>query len=210
MAENASKATLWEFLQNLGKTFMLPVALLAFSGILLGVGSAFSGSALLQTLPFLDNFFFQALFTWMTKLGLVAFIYLPVMFAIAIPLGLAREEKGVAAFAGFVSYATLNLTINFYLTMAGVLGNPEAMAAYGVKSILGIDSIDTGILGAVFVGVLAAKLHARFYTIKLPDALGLLWWCSLCTYHYRAGDGCYWSVCSDDLALLCFSDSGNW
>ena len=165
------KATFWEFLQNLGKTFMLPVALLAFSGILLGIGSSFSGAALLKTLPFLDNIYFQALFTWMTKLGLVTFIYLPVMFAIAIPIGLAREEKGVAAFAGFVSFATLNLTINFYLTMAGVIGNPEEMAAYGVKSILGIESIDTGILGAVFVGVLAAKLHTRFYTIKLPDAL---------------------------------------
>ncbi len=45
----------------------------------------------------------------MTKVGLVAFIYLPVMFAVAIPLGLAREEKGVAAFAGFVGYAALNL-----------------------------------------------------------------------------------------------------
>lgn len=172
MRNSVPKATLWEFLQNLGKTFMLPVALLAFSGILLGIGSSFSGTALLETLPFLDNVYLQALFTWMTKLGLVTFIYLPVMFAIAIPMGLAREEKGVAAFAGFVSFATLNLTINFYLTMAGVIGNPEAMAAYGVKSILGIESIDTGILGAVFVGVLAAKLHSRFYTIKLPDALG--------------------------------------
>lgn len=172
MIQNRPKATLWEFLQNLGKTFMLPVALLAFSGILLGIGSSFSGAAVLETLPFLDNVVFQGLFTWMTKLGLVTFIYLPVMFAIAIPLGLAREEKGVAAFAGFVGFATLNLTINFYLTMAGVIDNPDAMAAYGVKSILGIQSIDTGILGAVFVGVLVAKLHARFYTIELPDALG--------------------------------------
>ena len=35
----SNKSTMWEFLQSLGKTFMLPVALLAFSGILLGVGS---------------------------------------------------------------------------------------------------------------------------------------------------------------------------
>lgn len=150
---------------------MLPVALLAFSGILLGVGSSLSSSAVKESIPFLDFMPLQLLFMWMTKIGLVAFIYLPIMFAVAIPLGLAREEKGVAAFAGFVGYAALNLSINFYLTVAGVLGNAEQEAAYGVKSIIGIDSIDTGILGAVIVGIIVAKLHARFYTYKMPDAL---------------------------------------
>ncbi|WP_087026752.1 maltose/glucose-specific PTS transporter subunit IIBC [Thaumasiovibrio subtropicus] len=165
------KTTLWEFFQSLGKTFMLPVALLAFSGILLGVGSSLSSGAVKESLPFLDLLPLQLLFQWMTKIGLVAFIYLPVMFAIAIPLGLAREEKGVAAFAGFVGYAALNLSINFYLSVAGVLGNADLEQAYGVKSIIGIDSIDTGILGAVIVGIIVAKLHAKYYTFKMPDAL---------------------------------------
>ncbi|WP_204806251.1 PTS transporter subunit EIIC, partial [Aeromonas salmonicida] len=98
-------------------------------------------------------------------------IYLPGMFAVAIPLGLAREEKGVAAFAGFVGYAALNLSINFYLTVANVIGDGAAEKAYGVKSVLGIGSIDTGILGAIIVGVIVARLHARFYTCKMPDAL---------------------------------------
>lgn len=138
---------------------MLPVALLAFSGILLGVGSSFSSAAIKEAIPFLDNRLLQYLFMWMTKIGLVAFIYLPVMFAVAIPLGLAREEKGVAGFAGFVGYAAFNLAINFFLTVAGVLGDETERAAYGVKSIIGIESIDTGILGAVIVGIIVAKLH---------------------------------------------------
>lgn len=171
MAKSPAKSTIWEFLQSLGKTFMLPVALLAFSGILLGVGSSLTSDAVKQSMPFLDNMVLQLLFLWMTKVGLVAFIYLPVMFAVAIPLGLAREEKGVAAFAGFVGYAALNLSINFYLTVANVIGDAAAEKAYGVKSILGISSIDTGILGAIIVGVIVAKLHARFYTYKMPDAL---------------------------------------
>lgn len=167
----SNKSTIWEFLQSLGKTFMLPVALLAFSGILLGVGSSFSSSAIKEAIPFLDNAPLQYLFMWMTKIGLVAFIYLPVMFAVAIPLGLAREEKGVAGFAGFVGYAAFNLAINFFLTVAGVLDSQSERVAYGVKNIIGIESIDTGILGAVVVGVIVAKLHQRFYTFKMPDAL---------------------------------------
>ncbi len=57
------------------------------------------------------------------------------------------------------------------LTVAGVLDSEAERAAYGVKSIIGIESIDTGILGAVIVGVIVAKLHQRFYTFKMPDAL---------------------------------------
>ncbi|NOI26307.1 maltose/glucose-specific PTS transporter subunit IIBC [Vibrio mediterranei] len=171
MSTRNNKSTMWEFLQSLGKTFMLPVALLAFSGILLGVGSSLSSAAIKEAIPLLDNTLLQYLFMWMTKIGLVAFIYLPVMFAIAIPLGLAREEKGVAAFAGFVGYAAFNLAINFFLTVAGVLGDSAQEKAYGVKSIIGIESIDTGILGAVVVGIIVAKLHQRYYTFKMPDAL---------------------------------------
>lgn len=171
MTQKTTKSTLWEFLQNLGKTFMLPVALLAFSGILLGVGSSLTSSAIKEAIPFLNVPILQYLFMWMTKIGLVAFIYLPVMFALAIPLGLAREEKGVAAFSGFVGYAAFNLAINFYLTVNGILDDEIQRQAYGVKSIIGIESLDTGILGAVIVGIIVAKLHQHFYTIKMPDAL---------------------------------------
>ena len=41
-AKTAPKVTLWEFFQQLGKTFMLPVALLSFCGIMLGIGSSLS------------------------------------------------------------------------------------------------------------------------------------------------------------------------
>ncbi len=107
-AKTAPKITLWEFFQQLGKTFMLPVALLSFCGIMLGIGSSLSSHDVLTLLPWLDMPLLQAIFIWMSKVGSFAFSFLPVMFCIAIPLGLARENKGVAAFAGFVGYAVMN------------------------------------------------------------------------------------------------------
>lgn len=109
----------------------------------------------------------------MSKVGSFAFSFLPVMFAIAIPLGMARENKGVAAFSGFVGFAVLNLGTNFYLTAAGVLptSDPLVLKANNIQNILGIQSIDTGILGAVIVGIIVYRLHERFHTIRLPDAL---------------------------------------
>lgn len=165
------KSTIWEFLQKLGKTFILPVSLLSFSGIFLGIGNSMSSSAITKSLPLLDNTLLHYLFIWMTKIGSVAFMYLPVIFAIAIPIGLAYKKKAIAGFAGFVGYAAFNLSINFYLSVSGMLNDETQRTAYGVRSIIGIESIDTGILGAVMVGIIVTKLHLRYATLKMPDAL---------------------------------------
>jgi PTS system maltose and glucose-specific IIC component len=165
-----TKSALWEFLQGLGKTFMLPVALLAFCGIMLGIGSSLSSEAVTDNLTFLRGEGFHLVFTWMASTGLVAFKFLPVMFAIAIPLGLAREDKGVAAFSGFVGFAAMNLAV--YLTANGVdLEDEKAIAHYGIADVIGIQSIDTGLLGAVAVGIVVSVLHQRFRAQRMPDAL---------------------------------------
>ncbi len=96
-----------------------------------------------------------------------------IMFAIAIPLGMARENKGVAAFTGFVGFTVFHLGINFYLTTTGILltTDPTILKANNIQNILGIQSIDTGILGTVIVGIIVYLLHERCNTIRLPDAL---------------------------------------
>jgi PTS system maltose and glucose-specific IIC component len=167
-----TKAALWEFLQGLGKTFMLPVALLAFCGIMLGIGSSLSSDAVTDNVAFLRGEGFHLVFTWMANTGLVAFTFLPVLFAMAIPLGLAREDKGVAAFSGFVGYVAMNLAVNFYLTAKGVdFEDEKAIRHYGIADVLGVQSIDTGLLGAVAVGIVVSLLHRRFRTQRMPDAL---------------------------------------
>ncbi|MCU5772399.1 maltose/glucose-specific PTS transporter subunit IIBC [Erwiniaceae bacterium BAC15a-03b] len=173
MSAIKQKISVWEFFQSLGKTFMLPVALLSFCGIMLGIGSSLSSHDVITLIPFLGNHVLQLIFTWMSKVGSFAFSFLPVMFAIAIPLGMARENKGVAAFSGFVGFAVMNLAINFWLTANGILPVTDAavLKANNIQNIIGIQSIDTGILGAVIVGIIVFYLHERFHTIRLPDAL---------------------------------------
>lgn len=95
------KFNFWEFFQGLGKTFMLPVALLAFMGLLLGIGSSFSSPSTLETLPFLNQPWLQIIFKFMSTIGGFAFTYLPLLFAMAIPLGLARYEKRCCSFIWF-------------------------------------------------------------------------------------------------------------
>lgn len=168
-----NKFNFWEFFQSLGKTFMLPVALLSFCGIMLGIGSSLASAEVRELLPFLDNEIAITIFTWMSKVGSFAFSFLPVMFAVAIPLGLAREDKGVAAFSGFVAYMVLNLGVNFYLTIRNIIPTSDQtiIKQFDIQTVLGIQSINTGILGAIFVGIIVYLLHEKFRAIKLPDAL---------------------------------------
>lgn len=159
-----------EFLQGLGKTFMLPVALLAFMGLFLGLGSSFTADSTLEAFPFLGNEILQLIFRFMSTIGGFAFTYLPVLFAMAIPLGLARHEKGIAAFSGFVGYIVMNLSINFYLTETNQLVEGDAMTEAGQGMIMGIHTIEMGVLGGIIAGLVVYYLHKRFYDIQLNDA----------------------------------------
>ncbi|MEH7306646.1 maltose/glucose-specific PTS transporter subunit IIBC [Neobacillus drentensis] len=165
------KSSFWEFFQGLGKTFMLPVALLAFMGLMLGIGSSFTSPSTIETLPFLGNPVLQVIFSFMSTIGGFAFTYLPVLFAMAIPLGLVRYEKGVAAFSGFVGYVIMNLSINFYLTQTHQLAAADKLREAGQGMVMGIQTIEMGVLGGIIVGIIVYLLHKRFYDVQLPDAL---------------------------------------
>ncbi|MCO8294357.1 maltose/glucose-specific PTS transporter subunit IIBC [Tetragenococcus halophilus] len=164
------KSGLWEFFQGLGKTFMLPVALLAFMGIVLGVGSAFSSPAIIEQFPFLENQVLQVIFRFLSTIGGFAFTYLPALFAMAIPLGLVRKEKGVAAFSGFVGYVIMNLTINFYLEETNLLAEANNLQESGQGMVFGIQTLEMGVLGGIIAGVIVYHLHKRFYNIQLSDS----------------------------------------
>ncbi|NME35013.1 maltose/glucose-specific PTS transporter subunit IIBC [Fusobacterium sp. FSA-380-WT-3A] len=159
-----NKISAWEFFQSLGKTFMLPVALLAAMGILLGIGAGFTGPTTVQSFPFLGNKILQLTFNFMIQVSLVVFSYLPLLFAVAIPLGLARENKEIAAFGGVVGYIAMQLGINFHLSSRGLLDVVDT------KTILGIQSIDTGVLGGLICGIIVFFVHEKFKDIELSEA----------------------------------------
>lgn len=167
----SKKVGFWEFFQGLGKTFMLPVSLLAACGIMLGIGSSFASSVTAEILPFLKFPIIKLFFEFMSTIGSFAFSNLPIMFAMAIPLGLARQDKGVAAFSGYVGFVMSSMTANFFLKVTGTLATPENMKAAGQAMVFGIQSIDIGVLGGVIIGIIVYKIHDRFCEIKLPDAL---------------------------------------
>lgn len=164
------KTRFLSFFQELGKTFMFPVSLLAFMGILLGLGSSITSEAMITRFPFLANEVIQVIFGFMSTVGSFAFTYLPVMFAMAIPFGLAKRNKGVGVFAGFVGYMVMNMGINFSLTYRGELAEPDAIRTAGQGMSLGIQTLEMGVLGGIIAGLIVYFLHERFQDMQMPDA----------------------------------------
>ncbi|MDQ0360941.1 PTS transporter subunit EIIC [Breznakia pachnodae] len=144
-------------LQKIGKAFMLPIAILPAAGLLLGIGGAFSNPNTISTYPILDNDFLQAIFQIMSAAGSVIFGNLALLLCIGLCIGLAKKDKGTAALAGVVGYLVMTATISAMITVF----KPS-----------GIESIDTGVIGAIFVGCVAVFLHNRYQNIQLPQVLG--------------------------------------
>lgn len=147
---------MFKYLQKIGKAFMLPIALLPAAGLLLGIGGALSAKATVETYPFLNNQVLQAIFGIMSAAGSVVFSNLSLLLCVGIMVGLAKREKGVAALAGVVGFLVMNGTISAMLNIF----NPEGKA------------IDTGVVGAVVIGLIAVNLHNKYHNIQLPQVLG--------------------------------------
>ena len=147
---------MFKYLQKIGKAFMLPIAILPAAGLLLGIGGAFSSAATISAYPFLDVPFLQAIFKIMSAAGNVVFGNLSLLLCIGICVGLAKKDKGTAALAGVVGYLVMVGTINAVL---GIF-NPEG------------SSIDTGVVGALVMGIVAVNLHNKYHNVQLPQVLG--------------------------------------
>ncbi len=159
-------------LQRVGRSFMLPIALLPVAGLLLGIGSSFTNPTTLETYGLTnvirEGGFLYTVLDIMSKTGSVVFDNLPLLFAIGVAIGMAKREKEVAALAGAVSYLIMHSAIS---TLIAANGGVSAMAPNSTATVLGITSLQMGVFGGIIVGLGVAALHNRFYKIELPQVL---------------------------------------
>ncbi|HEM3078635.1 PTS transporter subunit EIIC [Streptococcus suis] len=141
---------------QLGQAFMLPISILPVAGLLLGIGGALSNSNALAQFPVLDQAWLQAVFTIMSTAGSAVFANLALIFAIGVAVGLADADKGTAGLSAGVAYLVYTATISGFLTLFADKGA----------------SIDTGVLGALAIGITVATLHNKYRKIELPAFLG--------------------------------------
>ena len=166
-------------LQRVGRSFMLPIAILPVAGLLLGLGSTFTNPTTIATYHMErilgDGTILHGLLTIMNAVGSAIFDNLPLLFAVGVAIGMAKKEKEVAALSAMIAYFVMNISIQAMLTLSGKIdadGNIASGVLNGtVTSIVGIKTLQMGVFGGIIVGLGVAALHNRFYKIELPTAI---------------------------------------
>ncbi len=166
------KDKIFGVLQRVGRSFMLPIALLPVAGLLLGIGSSFTNETMLETYG-LTGLIHQGTVLYtvldiMNQCGSAVFNNLALLFAMGVAIGMAKKEKEVAALSGAIAYLVMNTAIS---AMINAAGGVEAMAPNTTTSMLGITTLQMGVFGGIIVGLGVAALHNRFYKIQLPQVL---------------------------------------
>ena len=173
------KDKIFSVLQRIGRSFMLPIAILPVAGLLLGIGSSFTNATTIETYGLTkilgDGTILHYLLMIMNKVGSAVFDNLPLIFAVGVAIGMAKKEKEVSALSAVIAYFVMNIAINAMLINNGlILENgeiAESVLEGTITSVCGIQSLQMGVFGGIIVGLGVAALHNRFYRIQLPSAL---------------------------------------
>lgn len=168
-----SKGKAWGFLQSMGRAFMYPIALLSVCGMLLGIGSALTDENVIKQIGFLGIPLVNHFFKLLVEIGAFSFTNLPVLFAMAIPIGLLKdkEAKAYGGFSGLIGFLGMHLGTNYFLKVTDGLLSPEQMSMGGQANILGVQTYNTSVLGGIVVGMIVLFLYPKIVKIRIPESL---------------------------------------
>lgn len=173
------KDKIFSVLQRVGRSFMLPIAILPVAGLLMGIGSSFTNATTIETYGLTsllgEGTILHALLLIMSKVGSAVFDNLPLIFAVGVAIGMSKKEKEVAALSAVIAYFVMNTAVNAMLTISDqILADgtiADTVLEGTIATACGIQTLQMGVFGGVIVGLGVAALHNKFYRIQLPNAL---------------------------------------
>lgn len=154
-------------LQRIGKSLMLPVALLPAAGILMGLGNFMQSTDIVSNIPFIGIEKIQMIANIMASSGEIIFNNLALIFAVGVAIGMSKGE-GVSALAAIVGFLIMNITSGVLLGVTVELTENNPMYSL----VLGIPTIQTGVFGGILVGLLTSYIYTRFHKTELVSFLG--------------------------------------
>ena len=173
------KDEIFSVLQRVGRSFMLPVAILPIAGILLGIGASFTNPTTIETYG-LGGLLgtgtaLHSLLTIMASAGSTIFGNLPIIFAVGVAIGMAKAEKEVAALSAMIAFFVMHTACNAMLKLGGQILPDGSIAPTVLEGTIaascGIMSFQMGVFGGIIVGIGVAWLHNKYHKIVLPNAL---------------------------------------
>ncbi len=166
------KDKIFGVLQRIGRSFMLPIAILPVAGLLLGIGSSFTNETMLKAYGLWKlmgpGTIANGIFRVLSDAGNIVFTNLPIIFAMGVAIGMAKKEKEVAALSAAIAFFIMHASIGAMIT---INGGAENMLRGATADVVGITSLQMGVFGGIIVGLGVAALHNRFYKIQLHQVL---------------------------------------
>ena len=156
-------------LEKIGRSLMIPVAILPAAGLLLGIGAGFQQKVLIEKVPFLGNHIIQYGADLMVLAGGVVFGNLPLLFAIGVAIGFSAGGDGVGALAAVLGFLIMNVIMG---KVAGVTAENIATSGGKYTMVMGIPTLQTGVFGGIIAGLIGASMFNKYYKIELPQFLG--------------------------------------
>lgn len=165
---------LFGVLQRVGRSFMLPIALLPIAGLLLGVGASLTNAAMIESYG-LENILgegtiLNSVLRVLSAVGSIIFDNLPIIFAMGVALGMAESEKATATLSAAIAFFVMHATISTLLDITGKVSD-GSLHEGSIAQVVGINSLQMGVFGGIIVGLGVAALHNKFYKIKLPTVI---------------------------------------
>ncbi|MCI1666269.1 MAG: alpha-glucoside-specific PTS transporter subunit IIBC [Atopobiaceae bacterium] len=163
-------------IQKFGGAMFTPVLLFAFAGVVIGIGTLFTTEVIMGDIAAEGTVWYNC---WNVILqgGWTVFNQLPLLFAVALPIGLAKKQNARCCMEVLVAYLTFNYFVNAILTAwgpeLGVDFTAEVGNSSGLANIAGIKTLDMGMIGALAISGITIYLHNRFFDTELPDWLGV-------------------------------------
>ena len=172
------KQKAFSYLQKMGRSFMLPIAVLPIAGIFLGIGSSLTNATTIISLHLEEILNSSSLLydflLLMKQAGSILFDNLPLIFAVSVALGMAKQRKEVSALSAILAFFVMHATINGLLTIDGSIQNgviSDSVLSGSINNECGILSLEMGVFGGIIVGLGVSYLHNRFYQIQLPSVI---------------------------------------
>lgn len=166
------KDEIFGVLQRVGRSFMLPIAILPVAGLFLGIGGSFTNANMIEAYGLTgilgEGTFLYAILSVLNKCGDIVFANLPILFAMGVAIGMAKKEKEVAVLAAAIAFFIMHSAIG---AMLSVTDAAQTLPNGSITYVVGIESLQMGVFGGIIVGLGVAALHNRFYRIELPQVL---------------------------------------
>lgn len=173
-------------IKRFGSAMIVPVLMFAFFGIVLGFATLFKNPTIMGSLADQHTFWFK-FWSVIESGGWVIFTHMEVVFVVGLPLSLAKKTPGHAALAALMGYLMFNTFINAILTQwphtFGANLEKGVENVPGLKSIAGIATLDTNILGGIIISAIITWIHNRYYSKRLPEMVGVFQGFNICGYN---------------------------